>query len=165
MKHLVQYLAHREVSALTFIIFIITILSMHSVLFVPRRYGENSAIIKQSKAMPDQKPSFPCLGNFLLEKLKRLDQPQINTWLPIYLQVEGDCWGGVDWRVELYNPAPEWNRLEHICVKQLREHQANTFAAEYHDTNWISNCFRRIITERQNPERGPLMGNACLQFS
>lgn len=96
----------------------------------------------------------------------------MNTWLPIYVQVEGGHWGGVAWGGRIIWPSPRMGSFPSNWTGQsiyVWSNSGNTkqtpFAAEYHGTNWISNCFRRISRERQNPEQGLLMGNACLQFS
>lgn len=66
-------------------------------------------------------------------------------------------WSG--WGIELEGPGPEQflsirlYKWKCMCVKQFREHRANTFAAEYLGTNWRGRRARQ-------PRTGQLVGNA-----
>lgn len=81
--------------------------------------------------MPDQKPSFPGPGNFLLEMLEHPDPPQVDMQLPYPCRLKM-AFGVEWWGPEFEGPAPEWflpihlNKSEHICVEYFMGHKANT---------------------------------------
>ena len=57
--------------------------------------------------MPEQKPSFPGPGNFLLEMLEHPDPPQVDMQLPYPCRLKV-AFGVEWWGPELEGPAPQW---------------------------------------------------------
>lgn len=80
--------------------------------------------------MPDQKPSFPGSGNFLLEMLEHPDPPQADMQLPYPCRLRwllGWSGGGQNLKAQPQNGflPIHLKKLEHICVEYFMEHKAN----------------------------------------